>query len=139
MCWYQWCWLCGAGYTEFHFANPFGCMFLGDGRFTKKKCSGWKRYLLKFVLILALPLLLVFGIPLVLCLVFWDETQHGNCAARSVLLVPIFLGGFILGALALALLPLTICIFLFFYFHDREKWEKLHRERLRRLALRASA
>lgn len=68
ICHYQWCWICGATYTDNHFnpLNPLGC---GGQHFTEKRVwyiqiwinLGW----LLFALI-ALPIILVFALP-VLC------------------------------------------------------------------------
>ncbi len=63
ICKYEWCWLCGATYTNIHFApfNPFGCAGLQGGAHQARNWSWWKRILYKIVVFV---LIVGVGLPL---------------------------------------------------------------------------
>ena len=129
VCLYEWCWLCGSAYTNVHYINPLGCMFLVT---TKKKWPTWKRMLLKLALIPIYPLILIFGIPIVFCLILWEEKITKRVKRRRGLLIaPIILLGLVLILVCAALLPLIIIFVFICYCTEREKFMRKHRERLR--------
>lgn len=62
VCSYEWCWLCGATYSDLHFSplNPFGCAGLQDQNHAR--WGGCKIFLWRFMIALGF----LIGIPVLL-------------------------------------------------------------------------
>jgi hypothetical protein len=100
VCGHEWCWLCGANYSERHFnpLNPFGCAGMqnrdGIGTF---RIWAWRVILFLLIVItvpIALPFALLFSGPFVSIEFFYKKVQYENSRIKKFLAVVV---GFVLG------------------------------------------
>lgn len=93
ICGYEWCWLCGANYSERHFnpMNPFGCAGMQD-RHGIGKCRIilW-RITLFFLLLMGFPALFPFALiisgPFVCIESFYKKVRWDNSRIKKFLTV----------------------------------------------------
>ena len=144
ICRYQWCWLCGATYTDIHFSplNPLGCPGLQGGNHRKQNWSQWKRIgwrILVFLgLIIALPFIILFGFPV--AFVFWCYDQcysvrRMNVCPKIPVTIFLFIIGMVLNPIAVALaligLPFAIMYFIGNYICQRLKMRREYKRNIR--------
>lgn len=105
VCYYEWCWLCGSTYSDYHFSplNPFGCAGLQDqhhNSWGKCKIYGLRVLLLLLFTILVpilLPIAMVFCGPVILISYSWRECRidRKNICTKLVALLMFIVVGFI--------------------------------------------
>ena len=68
-CNYNWCWICRGRYYGGHFSemNIFGCP---GAQFSDN--SNWVNFLLKLLMLFAIPFILVLGPPIGLLIAYWE-------------------------------------------------------------------
>lgn len=84
-CGYEWCWLCRAQYSDMHFSNlnPFGCPGMQGEAHTKERWPIYKRWGLRILMILMIPLsniytVMTFGFAVFLSLKVLEIYREGN-------------------------------------------------------------
>jgi len=131
-CRYQFCWLCGAPYTEFHFLpwNAFGCGGLQYSNATQ--WGFWKRWgwrLLLFILCcLAAPFVIAFGFPAFCVYKFhdsagWSERQSWGCCGKmwrySLIWLLGMIGNAVVAPLAVAaVVPATLVMWCYMRYQN---------------------
>mgnify|MGYP000983889685 CR=1 FL=1 len=132
MCLYEWCWLCGATYTQFHYTDVRGCPGLLNGDNRKKEWPKRRIYAQRICFLLMIPIVAVFRPSCNLSRKILEEANVRGWLVLGIMpLLPIILFGLALGVLFLSILPIIGLGYLAFVCYEKEKIRARTRRRLR--------